>query len=284
VTVASAAAALVTPYHIGLYASIMQHGGHTTVDDITGEFVSLQFRQLADWIVLGLTLFAVALTARQIRHQTFTVLLLTVTSFVSLRLSRDAWVLVVPATAIVSAPWFVTAAEQPASRLRRRHVGMIALVVAAVVGFSTVPLRSAQTRWDDAVSARFPVAAARVIAGAGAAGPVYSPPEWGGYLLWSLPGLSVEIDGRTDLHGAARIRRSAATWMGRRNWAADPDLEGAAIVVAPVETSLPALLLGDPRFSVLYNDAVAVVFVRRRSADGQQYVVAGHLSPAEGTE
>ena len=195
------------------------------------------------------------------------VMLLGVTSFVSLRSSRDEWLLVVSAAAILSSPRGPSM-DLHSPLVRARHVVLVTLVVVGVLGIVTWRGESLNPGWPGTMAARFPVAAARVIEERQYPGPLYSPLEWGGYLLWRLPNLSVTIDSRTDLHGEARIRRSLTTWRGGRDWATDPDLADAATVVAPVHTSLTALLLGDPRFDVIYNDAVATVFVARRAANG----------------
>jgi hypothetical protein len=267
VTVACAAATLATPYHLTLYAQALEQVRQTAVSDAVQDLMAPQFRSLEDWIALGLALWAATVAGRQTRLQTFMVMLLGVTSFVSLRSSRDAWLLVVSAAAIVSTPRGASM-ELPAPLVRARHVVLVALVVLGVLGIVAWRKDSLNTSWPGAMAARFPVAAARVIEERQYPGPVYSPLEWGGYLLWRLPNLSVTLDSRTDLHGEAKIRRSLTTWRGHRGWATDPDLGGAATVVAPVHTSLTALLLGDPRFDVIYNDAVATVFVARRAANG----------------
>ena len=267
-TIACAAATLVTPYHLDLYAKILHHGIQTTVDDVIGDLVALQFRQSADWIALGLALWAAHTAGRQPRQQTLMVLLLGVAAFVSLRSSRYAWVLIVSASAVISASWSADSTIAPAPGRRPRHRLVMALVFAGMLAVAAWQRGPVEAYWRQAVAVRFPAAAAQVIEERRLPGPLYSPPEWGGFLLWRLPHLHVLLDGRTDVQGAIRIRRADATWNGRRHWATDADLGRAGTIVAPRQSSLNALLLGDPRYHVIYNDVVATVFVAHSAPPG----------------
>jgi hypothetical protein len=92
---------------------------------------------------------------------------------------------------------------------------------------------------------------------------LYNDFNWGGYLIWALPRLPVALDGRTNLHGDERIFRIERTWAGGKGWEDDPDLAAANVVVADTNAALTSLLRRDGRFEAVYEDAVAVVFVRR---------------------
>jgi hypothetical protein len=282
VAVASAAATLATPYHVMLYAQAVEQLRQAALSDVVGDLMALQFRRPEDWIVLGLALWAATMAGQRRSLQTFMVLLLGVTSFASFRSGRDAWLLVVSAAAIISTPPFPAETQTHSPLVRLRHIVVVALVVVGILGIAVWRRGPLNGIWQTATAGRFPVAAARTIEERRYAGPLYCPLEWGGYLLWRLPNLSVTLDSRTDLYGEARIRRSVKTWQGHRGWETDPDLEGAASVVAPAQTPLTALLLGDPRFAVIYNDAVATVFVARPAANGAGQDAVSHPGTAEG--
>jgi hypothetical protein len=100
-------------------------------------------------------------------------------------------------------------------------------------------------------------------------GPLYNAFNWGGYLIWRLPTLPVAMDGRTNLHGDERIERSLATWLGRKDWASDPELMAARLVIADIDNPLTSLLQFDPRFELVYKDELAAVFVARAQPEGQ---------------
>jgi hypothetical protein len=271
VTVTAGLATLLTPYHVGLYSTVLAQGRRTAADDVFGDLLSLQFRQPADWIVLALALGAAAAAGARRRHRTFMTMLLAVSAYVSFRSSRDAWMVVVSAAAVLSAPPSdVEPVPRPVPWIGRRAVLGVVLATIALLAVGLWSILPSRARWEAAVASRFPAAAAAVIEERRLGGPLYAPIEWGGYLLWRLPHLPVAIDGRMDLHGVERVARSLVTWGGGREWASDRDLLAAGTVVAPAESPLNALLRDGGRFDVIYNDGVAVLFVARRAANGAE--------------
>jgi hypothetical protein len=112
------------------------------------------------------------------------------------------------------------------------------------------------------VASKFPAAAAQEVERARYQGPLYNSLNWGGYLIWRLPRLPVALDGRTNIFGDERTERSLATWSGQRDWQSDPELEASGVVIADPNTPLASLLHFDPRFKLVYEDAVATVFVK----------------------
>jgi hypothetical protein len=57
--------------------------------------------------------------------------------------------------------------------------------------------------------------------------------------------------------------RSVATWGGAPDWASDPDLTSARLVIGPVRTPLVQLLRRDSHYQLVYEDRLAAVFTRR---------------------
>ena len=119
---------------------------------------------------------------------------------------------------------------------------------------------------ESVVEQRFPVAAVKFINEKNYSGPLYNHFNWGGYLIWALPRLLVSMDGRMNLHGDQRIERSVNTWSGLRGWESDPELMKARLVIGGVNDALTNLMRMDSRFKLVYEDAIAVVFVT--STDG----------------
>ena len=70
------------------------------------------------------------------------------------------------------------------------------------------------------------------------------------------------LDGWNTLHGDAKVWRSIRTWAGLEGWESDPDLVASRLVIAPRSVALTSLLRLDRRFSVAYEDELAVVFVK----------------------
>jgi hypothetical protein len=92
-------------------------------------------------------------------------------------------------------------------------------------------------------------------------GPLYNHFNWGGYLIWALPGLPVSMDGRMNLHGDQRIKRAFNTWSGLRGWESDPELMKARLVIGGVNHALTGAIRTDSRFKLVYEEAIAAVFV-----------------------
>src|SRR5262249_862916 len=112
----------------------------------------------------------------------------------------------------------------------------------------------------------FPARACEEVQRSGYEGPLYNSFDWGGYLSWRLcrdGKLRVSIDGRTNLHGEERIRRALETWAGRKGWRDDPGVAAARLVVVGATAALGEVLRLESQFKRVYEDDLAVVFVRR---------------------
>jgi len=92
--------------------------------------------------------------------------------------------------------------------------------------------------------------------------------------------MSVTIDGRAAMYGDEQIDRSATTWSGQPDWASDPNLQKAGLVIGPVKASLTQLLRMDPRFELAYEDKLAAVFIARKTVPS----VAAESSAAAGSK
>jgi hypothetical protein len=110
-----------------------------------------------------------------------------------------------------------------------------------------------------------PVHAVEIVKERGYKGPLFNDFTWGGYLIWNLR-MPVTIDGRAPLYGDDHLNRSLATWSGNPDWASDPDLENANLVIGPVGSPLTQLLRFDPKFELAFEDKVAAVFIARRNS------------------
>jgi hypothetical protein len=261
VLAASAVATLVTPYHLGLYRVIFEYLQQTGPLYYISEFMPLQFRSVSDWSVLALTLGAAAVLGWRREMRPFSFLLLAIAAFVSFRVRRDVWFVIVAALYIIGT---MCSSEGKADRFRLTKLRAliaaagVAVLVVAIMHFRDVSERELMNE----VTGIYPVAAAEIVEERGYRGPLYNHFNWGGYLIWRLPKLPVAMDGRTNLHGKERIERSLATWSGKKGWDSDPELEAARLVIADVDHALASLLRLDPRFELVYEDSVATVFVR----------------------
>ena len=260
VSAACLLATLVNPYGWKIYAVVYDLASQHGVMSQVSELKAIPFRGMQDYGVLLFALAAAAVIGRSRRLEVFELLLLAFAVLVSFRSLRDEWVVVVVASAIVA-----RGVQGDARNLFVVRAWAAPLVVAAtcVVVFLGFRLQGVDNAFlSTELGKSLPVGAADFIKQKGLRGPVYDDYSWGGYLIWN-PGLSVVIDGRQNVYGDERINRNIATWGGVRNWASDPDLKTASVVVGPVNAPLIQLLRMSPAFDLAYEDKVAAVFVPR---------------------
>jgi hypothetical protein len=251
-------ATLANPYHVYIYKPILEYVSQTQVFDIILELQSHAFRDIGDWVFLCLILSVLFSLGWRRETRIFHLGALALGVFLSFRARRDGWVAAVSAVAVLS-DW--QRAASPSRPVLGIHVpGAAAIVILGLLYF--VQSRNISERAVKAeVAKQYPVNAARFIHEHNLAGPLYNQFNWGGFLIWSLPELSVSMDGRSNLHGEARIEQNRQTWWGMPGWNTDPELIEAKVIVGPIDLPLIALLRTDNRFRLCYEDRVAAVFV-----------------------
>ncbi|HEV8429620.1 MAG TPA: hypothetical protein VGQ41_17090 [Pyrinomonadaceae bacterium] len=261
ITVASIVATFINPYHIRIYSVLLDTVRLTGLYDQITELQALGFRSFPDWLLLSLTLGAVFVTGRRRRIDILMSLLLMLGIFLSFRSKRDAWFVAIVAIIIISRS-FAAVSESRANPLLRGDLLLVSIAIILTSGSAFVIARGSNEALAREVSANFPVGAVQFIRDHNFDGPLYNSFDWGGYLIWKLPNLPVSIDGRSNIHDADRIRSMVRTWEGAHDWSSDPELSTARLVVAPRDKPLTQLLRLDSRFVSVYEDNVAVVFVR----------------------
>jgi hypothetical protein len=267
VMAACAIATLATPYHLHLYRAILEVSSQAGPFRYVSELAALGFRSLEDWFILAAALGAAFSLGWGQQVRPFPLLLLAAGAFLSFRALRDVWFMVAAAVTII-ATRRSTVEVVDRFVLTKRHVCLVAGGVAAVLVVVSQIHNISEPRLVSTLAEHYPVAAAAVIEERGYAGPLYNHFNWGGYLIWRLRHLPVAMDGRTNVHGDARIEQALKTWAGKRGWATDPELTAARLVLTGADWTLTSLLRLDARFELVYEDAVAVIFV-------------AHAAPAE---
>lgn len=260
--IASFLATLATPYHIHLYELIFDTIRQAGVYQYIVELQSMSFRNLSNWAVLGLTVYAAYLLGQKAEARFFPVLMLIAGLYLSFRTRRDVWFVVLTAV-------FIIASSRPSPSIGRRfklkkaQLLLAASVVSLVVILIARKYKLTEEGLTDAMSKSFPTAAVEIVKTRGYPGPLFNPYVWGGFLIWKLPHLPVSMDGRAQLHGDERIERSLKTWNGAHDWADDSELAKARLVIADVNMPLASLLRFDKRFALVYEDSVAVLFIAK---------------------
>ena len=258
-------ATLITPYHFQLYIPIFEVIGQTGAFQLILELLPLSFRSLADWLVVGLAIGAAFVLGWQRAWLPFPTLLLLMGTFLAFRARRDVWVLVLAALFIISEFGRFVRSE-PSFRFTKLRAACVVVALAVAIYLIGLHRQISEQQLESVVEQRFPVAAVKFINEKNYYGPLYNHFNWGGYLIWTLPRLLVSMDGRMNVHGDQRIERSVNTWSGLRGWESDPELIKARLVIGGANHALTNLMRRDSRFKLVYEDAVAAVFVA--STDG----------------
>lgn len=263
--VACLLATCVGPYSYHLYAVVFSYASSKFPYTYIREFQALTFRALSHYVELLLAGAAFFALGRQRRIDLFKLALLAATGVIAFRTMRDSWFLCIAAGAYIADSWRDEASDEanhePAETLPEKAalgvvLALILFVVARNADFDTRGL-------DDAMSGWFPVKAVNFLRQNPQPGPLYNTFDWGGFLTWYMPDYPVAIDGRTDLYGDDIDMRFFRSENGDPSYIDDPYLNESGVVLLQKTKPLAAVLNGDQRFQKIYEDPLAVVFVRR---------------------
>jgi hypothetical protein len=177
--------------------------------------------------------------------------------------------------ALLPSPAPVRAALPP--RRIGLHAAVLALCV-AIIGTGTA--RTLGRRPEEILSrTRYPVDAVAFLERQPPLGRLFNHFNWGGYLIATLQGrYQVSIDGRTGLYGNEVLRQYHATQRLGQDWRGFLDRCDPDVVLWPVDGPFVRALELLPGWRRLYEDDVAVIFVRDRRLS------ARYKSNATGTQ
>src|SRR5262249_16327903 len=96
-------ATLVNPYHVHVYAVILEYGTQSTAYQLIEELQALEFRTLSACTVLARAGAAAFALGKRPQLSAFDVLLLGATTYFSFHSKRDLWFVVLAAAAILGA-------------------------------------------------------------------------------------------------------------------------------------------------------------------------------------
>jgi hypothetical protein len=256
-------ATLANPYFLRLYEVILGLTRQTGQYRYISELQPPTFQSLGGLAELLLILVAWAALVHRRNFRWTPICFLLVGSVFAFRSVRDVWFVVLAAVFAIgsSSP----RGDTPSLRHSRWiSAGAVLLTVLGSFFIAKVHPLSQAELWKDTAD-EFPVAAVNFVKSQGLVGPLYNDWNWGGFLIWDLPTIPVFVDSRTNIPGDEILERSIAVWSGASDWAADPHVADARLVIANPNNALTSLLRFDPRFRVAYEDSVAVVFVRSQT-------------------
>jgi hypothetical protein len=253
---------LVGPYSWRLYAVIFHYVRSSSPYMIITELQALNFR-VPEHFVLVLIVAASFFTLGWRRSRDpFKLALLVICTVVGFRMTRDSWFCALPALAIIGDRDPGDVQEETVPRLRKIYfAAAVALVTIAVFVLLARDTTTNNATLARAVATYFPVNASAFVQAHWREPRIYNDMNWGGFLIWALPDSPVAIDNRPDLYGDQRLSHFYLVQQGLLDWSADPDLNAAQVVLLNRQTPLSKLLARDIRFHLVYEDALADVFV-----------------------
>jgi hypothetical protein len=266
VSVTCVLATLLNPYGWNIYKSAFELASQVGVLDKIDEMMAIPFRSLPDWGVLFMAIAAAGVLARSCRFAFFECVLFFFALFVSFRTERDVWVVVTVAAAILASG--LTGKSENRLVLTASSAPLIAIATTLIVLLGLRMQNLDNTHLQAELASEMPVNAVEAVKEKGLSGPLFNDYIWGGYLMWALR-MPVSIDGRSALHGDQQMSRFDETWWARPGWCSDPDLLKARLVIGRAEAPLTQVLRMDPRFDLVYEDKIAVVFTAHNSSSSE---------------
>jgi hypothetical protein len=255
-------ATLLNPYGWHLYAVVWGYMHNPAQWNQIVELTALTFRRPAHFVELLLAASAAFALGRTRTKSLFRVALVTFGAVVSFHASRDAWMISIIAVFICGEALARTASAAKGSRGELAWIAVSAVLAMAMsvlaqsrVGYSTSALIGELDKM-------YPVRAASFIAETRPPGPIYNSVNWGGYLIYNLREYPVAADGRTDAYGGD-ISESLGVVQGAPGWKQDATFAASNLILIERNLPLAQLLRGDPDFKLIYEDHLAMVFVRK---------------------
>jgi hypothetical protein len=271
---ASTVATLINPYGIGVYRVLWDFFRQPKLYSLVIETQPMKFNHFTHYLAVALALIALITmwvpypyprlsadrmgpSARRLRPAWIILLIWATAS--GIHAERDVWVIAIIAVAAIAASLRPSAEPQTLAP-RTRNIGTAC--VAAIILLSFTWIMPTNQQLLSRVARVYPVGAVAYIHEHHLQGPIFNDFNWGGFLIYALPDTPVTIDGRTNIHGAARIENSWNTWNLGPNWERDPNLAPANLIIAEPSLALTKALSHDPHYQLAFNDGVSFLFVR----------------------
>ncbi|MCS7071815.1 MAG: hypothetical protein NZM00_09940, partial [Anaerolinea sp.] len=270
--VVSIAALVVNPYGAQILLVPFQTLSIGALTSFIQEWNSPNFHERQTWPFIALLIAVIGAMSASRRRGTWTeFFLIAETTFMALQAGRNISVFAIAATPVLTAHLHDVLTERgwtlpPARRVRPAR-GMLNLILAGGIvlasAFKVVAVLDRETV-DEAFAAVLPVHAVDFLRAQPQPANLFNSYNWGGYLIHTLPNVSVFVDGRTDLYGDTFITHSyfePAT--GADSWRDVFAQYAINTVLIETNSGLDRVLRQQPDWALAYEDNLAVIYVRR---------------------
>jgi hypothetical protein len=294
----SAAATLVNPYTYHLHEHILKFFSEPYHMQNIAEFQSISFHELGAMYLEGLLLLGTLSAAwLLVKHRNFVPLVLTIGwGHLALFSARN-----IPLFAIVAAPFVAQAFEEMLHSLERARLAARARKVVAGFRETGVEFGQLDRQWRiHAASAAVIALVALLLASPTATGklkPEYEPKrypsqtlsllrsnpnsriftddEWGDYLIYQLyPAHKVFVDGRSDFYGQDFEQKYLDVMNVKYDWQQYLDQYKIDTIVLSTTTALASAVKESSHWRVVYDDTIAIVFVRADAPEHPRFSTA----------
>jgi hypothetical protein len=156
-------------------------------------------------------------------------------------------------------------------RVPRFHLSSAAAFVLLVVCMTR--LGQAKLLRSEYDPAKYPAQAVERLQAVNASA-VFTDDEWGDYLIYRMyPNTRVFVDGRSDFYGAEFESRYLELMNVRFDWERSLANYSVDTLLLRVESPLAGALKESPRWKVVYDDSVALIFLRQGAANAPLFAV-----------
>lgn len=261
ISFACVAATLLNPYTWHMYVVIWGYLTKAGQWDQIVELLAPDFRRPAHFVEVAITLAAAWSLGANRSRSLFRIALLATSAIVSFHAVREAWMISIVSAFLLAEAWQGAAERTEIFSWKELTIASsLALIVALA---AQIQIAFTQQQLIAQIDRMFPVRAASFVADNRPPGPIYNSMNWGGYLIYNLREYPVSIDGRNegyggDIGGALNVTQGGAGWKN------DPTFASSNLVLIEKNLPLARLLAEDPDFKMIYQDHLAMVFVRTR--------------------
>jgi len=160
-------------------------------------------------------------------------------------------------------------------RVTRWHpASLVAAGLTATLLFAPNPPEKFRARYDPK---RYPARVLETLGEEAFAQGVFTHDEWGDYLIFRLyPKGKVFVDGRSDFYGSRFGRAFLDLMQAKHGWERNLDHYDVHTVLLPVDAPLAATMKLAPRWRVIYDDGMAIVFRRVEEPQPTSIVSTGN--------
>ena len=286
-TLLSAIASLVSPYGYKLHLHVYQYLSSRFLMNHINEFQSPNFHGIAQQCFLLLCLVSIAALAVKgfkLRYAELLVALFAIAS--GLYASRNLPTSGILITLVI-APYlarreaersdaeprpetrsyfqsFAIRMEAMEKRLRGHLLPGLTVLVLVWICLHAGKLGANQLMSASFSDKSFPVSAVDMLQQSHIEGPIFTPDDWGGYVIYRLyPAAKVVADDRHDLYGEQFFKDYLKLIRVEPGWGEVLKKNASAYVLVPAESPLAATLEQKPEWVIGYRDELAVLFQRK---------------------